>query len=98
MPYQGITYEQSTLYSYGVTARLGRAEPLESFRRTFHVYHQALLYRLSPRLNLHMLYDAGFLDFMPLELKEAIMDKIDVGHLRYRPGQLQEIGLHALGL
>lgn len=72
-------------------------DPEEFFRKTFSSYHETLYERLTPRLNLHMAYDSGFLADVPYEIKALIMDKIDVGHLSYHPGQLSSYGLHALG-
>lgn len=96
--YSDIPFAISAGYPDEVSAEIHDLDFEESFKKTFGMYHETLSRRLSPRLNLHMAYDNGFLEDMPYELKATIMDKIDAGHLTYHPHQLSVYGLHALGL
>lgn len=70
----------------------------ERFDRSFSSYHDTLFKRMTPRFNLHMAFDAGLMEDLPIELREMIMSKINVGRLTYRPGQLQSYGLNAMAL
>lgn len=59
----------------------------EWYNTAFNVFHDTETRMSTPRFNLHMAFDMGFLSDLPLELRELIMNKIDCGNLSYIPGQ-----------
>ena len=83
-----IPMVEGSRYPYEVTSDLAAAADLcESYNKAFRVFHDTEIRRSTPRLNLHMAFDAGFLSDLPSELRGLIMNKIDGGIISYIPGQ-----------